>query len=245
MNNNTNTNIFFYSANCKFCYNLMKLLNNMSILKNFMLIQTDNNPNLPPQITAVPTLVVAGLPKMLVCNEAFKWVNGLMQIKNNQSQVAMKNQKNIFIMSELMNKNKGKNDPYGADKVNFSDLFTFVDNDNVPQTHNFTDPTKKLSHMFTAPEMKKKMNEKEQLDQVNEKLAKREEQDKYFKEYMKQFHDEETLQKYNVETKNDINKRRQEEMKKKLIMRQILMKKKQLMMQKMQQNRMMNDGGIY
>ena len=236
------TNIFFYSANCKFCYNLMKLLNNVNILKNFALIQTDDNINLPPQITAVPTLVVAGLPKMLVCDEAFKWVNGLMQIKNNQSNVTMKNQKNIFIMSELMNKNKNKNDPNGADKINFSDLFTFTDNNNLPQTHNFNDPNKKVNYMFTAPEIDKKINENDQIQQVNEKIADRDKQDKYFKEYMKQFHDDETLEKYNIDTKNNINRRMKEDMKKKLIMKQILLKKKQLMMQKMQanKNRMIN-----
>lgn len=232
---NNTTNIFFYSANCKFCYNLMKLLNNMNILKNFMLIQTDNNQNLPPQITAVPTLIVTGLPKMLVCNDAFQWVNSLMQIKTNESDIALKNQKNIYIMSELINKNKGKNDPNGTDKVNFSDLFTFVDNDNVPQTHNFIDPNKKENYIFTAPEIESKINEKEQLSKLNEKLANRDEQDKYFKKYMKQFHDDKEIKKYN-ETKNDINRRKQEEMKKKLIMKQILLKKNNLMMHKMNNN---------
>lgn len=220
--NNNNTNIFFYSANCKFCYNLMKLLNNINILKNFMLIKTDNNPNLPPQITAVPTLIVAGLPKMLVCDEAFKWVNSMIVIKNNQSQATMKNQKNIFIMSELMNHNKNNNDPSGADKINFSDLYTFVDNDNLPQTHNFIDPSKNMNNIFTAPEIDKKIGAKEQIQQINDKIAKRDEQDKYFKNYMKQFHDEETLRKCNTE--KNINKQMQDNMKKKLIMKQMLLK---------------------
>ena len=224
-NSNSDTNIFFYSENCKFCYNLMKLLNNMNILKNFMLIKTDNNPNLPPQIHSVPTLIVMGHPKMLVCNEAFKWVNGLIQIKQDQSQATMKNQKNIYIMSELMNKNKNKNDPTGAEKIIFSDLFTFVDDNNNAQMHNFVNPSNKLSHIFTAPEISK-LTKKNQLNEINNAIKERDKQDDYYKEYMKQFHDENTLKKCDAISTDNINKKTQNDMKKKLIMKQILQKKK-------------------
>lgn len=224
-----NNNIFFYSASCKYSYNLMKLLSNMNYLNNFKLINTDNNNNLPSQITRTPTLIVAGLPKMLECDEAFKWVNGLIQIKKNQnqSQVLLKNQKNIFLMSELMNINKNNNDPREADIINFSDLFTFVDNNNVSQNHNFTDPNKKDNYMFTAPEMKK-ISEKEQTKLLLEKVKNRDEQDKYYKEYMKKFIDDETLKKYNENkiSKQDINKKIEEQKKKKLLIKQMMNQKK-------------------
>jgi hypothetical protein len=180
-------NILFYSGGCKYCYNLMTIMNNLKILKNFKIINTDNNKNIPPQITAVPTLIVIGMPKMLVCEDAFKWVNSLIQIKK-ESSVDIQNKKNIFIMSELMNQDKNKNDPIGQEILNFSDLFTFIDNNNNPQNHNFIDPKQKLTNIFTAPELNK-INKKDQTNQLEKVINNRKEEDKNYKNYMKQFHD--------------------------------------------------------
>jgi hypothetical protein len=163
----------------------MKLLNNINMLKNFKLINTDNNPNIPAQITAVPTLIVAGCQKMLVCDEAFKWVNNIILI-NQQNQEQNKN--NINIASELINNNNNNNseaDKIAAiEKMNFSDLFTFVDNNNLPQNNEFVDPTKKQNYIFTAPELGK-IDKQTQIKEVNEAIAKRNAQDKENKEYIR------------------------------------------------------------
>jgi hypothetical protein len=159
----SNINIFFYSSNCKYCYNLMKILKNINLLKNFKLIQTDNNNNLPPQITAVPTLVIAGYSKLLVCEDAFQWVNNMNNIRKEKTE----------IKTELEYVNN-----------NFSDLFSFIDNNNNPQSHNFINPNDKSNYIFTAPELKK-IDSEEQMKIVNEKLNSRNEQDNYFKSEMR------------------------------------------------------------
>jgi hypothetical protein len=177
-----NVNILFYSANCKFCYNLMNLLNNLGVLKTFRLIKTDNNPNLPAQITAVPTLIIAGYKKMLVCDEAFKWVNNLILIKQNEQN---QNKNNINMNAELNNAVSDADNIAAMERLNFSDLFTFVDNNNLPQNNEFTDPNKKQNYIFTAPELGK-MDKETQIKEVNSIIAKRTAQDKYSKELIKQ-----------------------------------------------------------
>lgn len=162
----SNINVFFFSSNCKYCYNLMKILKNIDLLKNFKLVKTDNNKNLPPQITAVPTLVIAGYSKILVCDEAFKWVNNMINIKKETTE----------IKTELEYVNN-----------NFSDLFSFIDNNNNPQSHNFINPNDEQNYIFTAPEIDK-LDDKKQMEQVKEKINNRKNQDIYFKKEMKKHH---------------------------------------------------------
>lgn len=180
------TNIYFFNENCKWCYKLMLIMNNAKLLQNFKLIKINNNPNIPSLITATPALVISGYPKVLFTNECFKWVSSYMQIKKDQNNIQMMNQKNIYIMSELM-KNNGDNNLNNAEQNSFSDLFSFVQNNNVPQNHNFISPKQQLNYIFTAPELKK-INQKEQQVQVNNEINKRKQQDDYYKNYMKQFH---------------------------------------------------------
>lgn len=162
----SNINIFFYSSNCKYCYNLMKILKNINLLKNFKLIKTDNNKNLPPQIKVVPTLIIAGYSKLLECEDAFKWVNNINNIKKETTE----------IKTELEYEHN-----------NFSDLFSFIDNNNNPQSHNFINPNDKSNYIFTAPELNK-IDKTEQIKIVNEKINSRKQQDNYFKQEMKKHH---------------------------------------------------------
>lgn len=159
-------NIFFYSSNCKYCYNLMKMLRDIDLLKKFKLIQTDNNNNLPPQIKVVPTLIISGYTKLLECNEAFKWVKDMTNIKNKKLEI--------------------KTDLEYVDN-NFSDLFSFIDNNNEPQTHNFKNPNEKSNFIFTAPELEK-IDKQQQIKIVNEKINIRKQQEQKIKQEMKKHH---------------------------------------------------------
>lgn len=159
-------NIFFYSSNCKYCYNLMKMLRDIDLLKKFKLIQTDNNSNLPPQIKVVPTLIISGYTKLLECNEAFKWVKDMANIKNQKLEI--------------------KTDLEYVDN-NFSDLFSFIDNNNEPQTHNFINPNEKSNFIFTAPELEI-IDKQQQIKIVNDKINIRKQQEQKFKQEMKKHH---------------------------------------------------------
>ena len=165
----SNINILFYSSKCKNCYNLMTLLNKIKILKNFKLIQIDNNPNIPSQIKTVPTMIVSGHPKMLVANEAIQWIKNLIQLKQNK------------ILNQTKKQN---NEPIGSEKNNFSDLFTYVDNNNISQNHNFSNPNQKITNIFTAPELDK-MNNKELNKAIQNKLKTRQKQDRLIKQIVK------------------------------------------------------------
>lgn len=156
-------NIFFFSSNCKYCYSLMKMLKNIDLLKNFRLINTDNNDNIPPQIKVVPTLIIAGYSKILECDDAFNWVSNINSIKNGRGEI--------------------KTEIEYIDN-NFSDLFSFIDNNNEPQTHNFMNPRENINYILTAPELDK-IDRDKQIKIVNDKINNRKEQDEYFNKEMK------------------------------------------------------------
>ena len=191
-------NIFFYSADCKYCYKLMGLLKNLNILKNFKLVLTDNNENIPSYIESVPTLVVNGHPKILVADDAFKWVKNIMIIqKNNEERKnnsEIQNKKNIHIMSELINCQSSNNEPTNVEQNNFSNLFTFVDNNIDVENNYFINPKQKINSIFTGQEFDKiDLNEQKQL--LDEQIKIREEQDIKNKQYMAQFIDNDLLKK--------------------------------------------------
>lgn len=165
-------NIIFYSSDCKFCYKLMSIMKNMNILQNFKLICTDNNNNLPSNISTVPTLIVSNINKPLEGKEAFVWLNNYRTMQKNN--INIENKKKIFLMNEL-NKSNDKMLNYDSNS-NFSDLFTFIDNNNISQNTTFADPTLNIP-IFTAPELDK-IDEKQQNDAIEQLINKRKMQDK-------------------------------------------------------------------
>ena len=87
--------------------------------------------------------------------------------------------------AELGNAASDADNIAAMERLNFSDLFTFVDNNNLPQNNEFTDPNKKQNYIFTAPELGK-MDKDAQIKEVNSIIAKRTAQDKLSKELIKQ-----------------------------------------------------------
>ena len=82
----SNQNILFYSKMCESSANLMRMMDNEGILKHFKLICIDGKEDkLPEEITHVPTLIVANVPRPLIAKEAFKWLQNVKYINEQKS----------------------------------------------------------------------------------------------------------------------------------------------------------------
>ena len=55
----TNNNILFYSNKCKFCTQIIHLINEIDDINSFKLICIDDNINKFPYIQRVPTLLIS------------------------------------------------------------------------------------------------------------------------------------------------------------------------------------------
>ena len=62
-------NMLFFSKKCQMCADLFSLLNDKGILCYFKLFCVDNMKNIPSEITHVPTMLIAKVPKPYVANE--------------------------------------------------------------------------------------------------------------------------------------------------------------------------------
>jgi hypothetical protein len=173
----------------------MNILKNANVIKNFKLINTDEV-NVPPQITEVPTLIVQQVGKPLMGKEAFAWANGLVNMNkmnqintnnnnNNNNSSMQQNNKKIFIMQQLQNMNKNKNDPNG---LNMNNQFTAIGNNTHDDPEmNCTNPNDKTTFMYTAPELKDKIDKEAQEKAIDNLENERKKQDDGYKEYLKKF----------------------------------------------------------
>ena len=67
----------------------MQIMKNTNILQNFNLYCVDDHLNdLPPHITTVPTLIIGELKQQFVAADAFKWVESV-RFMNQQNMIEM------------------------------------------------------------------------------------------------------------------------------------------------------------
>ena len=169
-----NINIIFYSKECKFSEQLITFMNKINILQNFKLICVDNNKQLPPNITRVPTLIINNINKPLIGTDAFNWLKTICQFRQNTNNVNMKIDKNnSTLMSHSNTKSK---DPFGysvKELQGLSDNYAFInDNDNDTFYKNVSYVNDKNELIFTAPE-EGTINDEIQKKKINKLINKR------------------------------------------------------------------------
>jgi len=160
-------NILFYSRECQSSQNLILLMKNIGVLNKFKSYCVDDNlDNLPPHITAVPTLIIKGLPEALVKNKAFEWLESVKYIK--QSQIADNNRKMILMNMAKQAQLSGPCGYTSSEMSGVSDSFAFTNID-MAQPHAFSSCGDDQSNIiFTAPEEKDGMKEDEQKRRIAE-----------------------------------------------------------------------------
>jgi predicted thioredoxin/glutaredoxin len=169
---NVNTNLIFYSKSCTTCYKLLSLLEEHELLSYFKLVCIDGNyDKLPPQIKAVPTMLMKSINRPLGPEDSFKCVQSLIQMKKNKT-------KKMDETTEL-------DDFVDLELTRFSDIYTFLENDDPLQQAFFKYKDEKKHAIHTAP-LEDKLNNKEQSKRIKEMEAERYDQEKKFKIDMRQ-----------------------------------------------------------
>lgn len=92
-----NANIIFYSEKCSTCMNLLLVLKNEHLIQNFRLECVDGKVDQYKNfITKVPTMVLAGHSKYLVCEEIFDWIKSIRFVKYNRMMSMGKNDAQMY-----------------------------------------------------------------------------------------------------------------------------------------------------
>ena len=179
-----NVNIIFYSKDCKFSEQLITFMHKINILQKFKLISVDNNNNLPPNITRVPTLIVSNINKPLVGTDAFNWLKTINQFNQYTGNINVKvdndiNKQNNPLLLNALNSNIKTTEPFGYsinEVCRLSDNYAFINsNDNDVRYKNISYINDNNELIFTAPE-KNTINNENQNKKLNQLINKRTEQ---------------------------------------------------------------------
>lgn len=127
---NRNINICYYSRVSKLCIDLLKLMENYGILNKFYLKCVDDMDRnaIPKGLERVPTLIISGINKPLVANEAVKWFNDNRQYLMQQN-MNIQNKKLILNMTKNMYNDSGPKGFSSSELIGTSDEFAYMETD--------------------------------------------------------------------------------------------------------------------
>lgn len=121
-------NILFYSNKCEGSKLLISMMQSEKLLRFFHLICTDNNPKIPPQIYATPTIIIRGITTPYVAGDAFAWLAKVKQWKISMDIQRMNSAQQEYLKSINNNLVSNNNDVLGFSKAEMaamSDIFSF------------------------------------------------------------------------------------------------------------------------
>lgn len=132
--NNRPVNILYYSRVSKLCLDIIKMLDNYNLLNHFMLKCIDDMKQLPTSLTRVPTLIIHGINKPLVANEAITWFNDnrpFLQKQNSE----FNDKKLLYNMTKNMYDTNGPKGFSVNELDGVSDAFAYTETDQAqPKT---------------------------------------------------------------------------------------------------------------
>jgi len=132
--NNRPVNILYYSRVSKLCLDIIKMLDNYNLLNHFMLKCIDDMKQLPASLTRVPTLIIHGINKPLVANEAVAWFNEnrpFLQKQNSE----FNDKKLLYNMTKNMYDTNGPKGFSVNELDGVSDAFAYTETDQAqPKT---------------------------------------------------------------------------------------------------------------
>ena len=120
----------FYSNKCKFCDNLLKVIQNEKLMDQCQLIcfETESE-KIPDIITNVPTIIARNLTKPLVGLEAIKWIENMKFFNQTTNNITHNNVVNPNIISVLKDLEYNK-----LESSSFSDHYTNITDINIDKS---------------------------------------------------------------------------------------------------------------
>jgi hypothetical protein len=181
--------ILFYSEKCETSQHLITLLYNEGLLGNFRKFSLEKDRQFfPKSIDRVPTLIAPEVPRPLVAQEAFQWLQGIKFMRHQQ--MIEKNKKIAHMnMLKNMQAQNGPNPLITSEMAGFSDGYAYytdgpVDIDNPQPKSFFGYKEEEKNAIFTHIEMPK-ITQDEQAKRIQAEEANRKQQDNSFKDIMK------------------------------------------------------------
>ena len=156
-------NILFYSNKCKFCKQMIKLINDIDNINSYKLICIDNNSKNFPYIQRVPTLLINSIEKPIVGINAFNWIQSRSQFNNNTNNINNNANKHLNPkFNVLLNK---KNERLTGSSQE-TDIYSFISDDKTDRIHSFYNSDQE--RIYTLPEGEKinKINQKKKLNKL-------------------------------------------------------------------------------
>jgi hypothetical protein len=186
------SNILFFSNFDSQSKSFISLLQNEGLLNFFTCICKDGNPNFPKEVMYLPTIIInnANGKQQFVGPEAFGWLQRIKQLKASLVMKQMQNLTQTQVNSLMGNLNMKQTfiDYSKLEMEGTSDTFTYTaDNgDNVP--HSFVSP-KANTDIFTTPDVKEKLNPKDQKKLCDDLMKNRQIQDQQIKKTIDSLND--------------------------------------------------------
>lgn len=178
-------NLLFYSERCNTSRNLIEMIKREDLLKYFEMICIDNKlDKIPPMITHVPALITTDTPRPWMGPDAFKWLQNIKYMR--QQQIQDKNNK-LQLYNTIKELESGGPKAFTDEMHGISDNFAYKDIDNA-QPKSFEEYGKEVSKdniIYTPPIDKKKITKGEQLKLINEFKSDRTVQDKELDKVLK------------------------------------------------------------
>jgi hypothetical protein len=192
-------NVFFWSNKSQPSVILRTMMEREGVLKYFHEICIDLAPNVPPQITETPALIVTGSFNYYVGSNAFKWFESIKQWSIKQK---MSNMSNQYAQSFNLNNTSNTSSLLcfsNAEMKGSSDSFSYYQSDKDMKT---SDPTKDdvtapheyfpvaaigTENIITPPMEKDKIKEGTHARLLRARAKEREDQDTFIKNSIKEF----------------------------------------------------------
>lgn len=152
-------NILFYSNKCERSKLLISMMQSEKLIRFFHLVCTDNNPKIPTQIYATPTIIIKGCPDIYVAADAFAWLAKIKQWKINMD-IQKMNLAQQEYLKNINNNLVSDNNILGFSKMEMagmSDIFSFFSKNISQECHDALDQSyftyNNLGHenIFTPP----------------------------------------------------------------------------------------------
>ncbi len=155
--------------------NLLFIMKNENLLQNFKLECIDGRvESFSGFLTKVPTMILAGHNKYLVCEEIFDWVKNIRFIKYNRTMNV--GDKNVEMYNGFSEQEMGQ----------MSDTYTTQDpNSSMPLPQSFFGFGREKSNMIYTPPKDHKITEAEQTKLIQEESMLRERDNTAFNEIAK------------------------------------------------------------
>jgi hypothetical protein len=182
-NSNRNINVFYYSRISRLCLDLICMMDNYGILDRFKLKCIDDMQELPKSLDRVPTLVIIGIDKPLVANEAVKWFNDNRHFLQQQNS-ELQNKRLLYNMTKNMYNQQGPKGFSTSELDGVSDAFAYTDADQA-QPKTFCSYGNDGDVILTPPK-DGKINEETQKKLLGERQNIYKSQDEEYKVIMKQ-----------------------------------------------------------